>query len=179
MILKIITTTSDITSIISLFFVVFAGIFAYFKWKKNFAFKRSNYLYELIEKIYNDSDIMDTIYLIEYKDNWYSKDFHGSKIEYNVDKTLSFFSYICYLKKQKLIIDKEFNLFKYEIYRILNNKNIKDYLFNLYHFSNSKNQEITFFYLFEYGKENKYFNHNFFDNKAYNYDNNYHHYLDF
>ena len=49
---------------------------------------------------------------IIYK-KWYSESFHQSgELELKVDKTLSYFSYICYLKRQKIITDKEFDFFK-------------------------------------------------------------------
>ena len=118
---------SDITSALSVAFVILGGIFGYYQWRKNVLLKRAGYINDLTEKIRTDSDINDVIYMFDYGEEWYSAKFHGSgELELKVDKTLSYFSYICYLKKQKIISDKEFDFFKYEIERILMNQQIQD-----------------------------------------------------
>lgn len=113
--------------------------------------------------------------MFEYNQTWYSAQFHGSgELELKVDKTLSYFSYICYLKKRRIISNKEFDFFKYEIERILMNKQVQDYFYNLYHFSNKFGTSFTFKYLFEYGKKKKVFDAKFYDNKAHEKDERYH-----
>ena len=96
-----------------------------------------------------------------------------------MDKTLSYFSYICYLREQKIISDKEFNFFKYEINRILMNSQVQDYFYNLYHFSNKNNTPITFLYLFRYGEKIKIFDEKFYDENSYLYSSQYHRYINF
>ena len=145
---------SDIISIISLILVMVGGIFGYYQWRKNILLRRAEYIIELTDKIWTDKYIKDVIYMFDYNYKWYTEKFHGScKLELKVDKTLSYFSYICYLREQKIISDKEFNFFKYEINRILRNSQVQDYFYNLYHFSNKNNTPITFLYLFKYGKK--------------------------
>ena len=100
-------------------------------------------------------------------------------MELKVDKTLSYFSYICYLKRQKIISNKEFDFFKYEVERILMNQQVQDYFYNLFHFSNKFGTPFTFKYLFEYGKKRKMFENNFYDKNAYHKDARYHHNLNF
>lgn len=95
---------SDILTALSLVLVVIGGIFAYFQWRKNVSLKRADYINELTEKIRTDESISNAIYLFDYGDTWYSEDFHKNKnLELMIDRTLSFFSYICYLKKRKII----------------------------------------------------------------------------
>ena len=138
------------------------------------------YINELTEKIRTDKYIKDVIYMFDYNYKWYTEQFHGSgKLELKVDKTLSYFSYICYLREQKIISDKEFNFFKYEINRILRNSQVQDYFYNLYHFSNKNNTPITFLYLFKYGEKIKIFDEIFYDKNSYLYLSQYHRYINF
>lgn len=171
---------SDIVSIISLLLVITGGVFAYYQWRRDIALKRANYINELTEKIRTDDSIKDVVYLLDYDDHWYSKEFHGSgKLELKMDKTLSYFSYICYLRKQRIISNKEFDFFRYEIERILKNQQVQDYFFNLYHFCNQLDTPMTFKFLFEYGESKKVFDEVFYDKNAYMKDLKYHHYLNF
>lgn len=158
---------ADIISIISVVFVLFGGVFGCYQWRKNVSLKRAEYIRDLTEKIRTDNDIKDVVYKFDYDEKWYSEDFHNSgEEELKVDKTLSHFSYICYLKNQKIISNKEFCFFQYEIERILNNEQTQDYFYNLYHFANEHGTPMTFKYLFDYGQKKKMFDKDFYDKKA-------------
>ncbi|HAU86849.1 MAG TPA: hypothetical protein DCW90_15565 [Lachnospiraceae bacterium] len=171
---------SDITSVLSVVLVILGGIVGCYQWRKSVLLKRAGYINDLTEKIRTDNDIKKVIYMLDYGNEWYSFKFHGSgEMERKVDKTLSYFSYICYLKEQKIISNKEFYFFKYEVERILMNKQVQDYFYNLYHFSNKFDTSFTFKYLFDYGKKRKMFDHNFYDKEAYRKDVRYHHNLNF
>lgn len=142
--------------------------------------KRASYINELTDKIRSDPLISDAIYLLDYGKIWYSESFHSSgELELKMDRTLSYFSYICYLKKQKIISDKEFKFFKYEIERILGNQQVQDYFYNLYHFSQKLKVPLTFEYLFEYGEKNNFFDEDFYNPDAYITNFSYHQYLNF
>ncbi len=158
---------SDIISIASLFFAVVGGIFAYIQWKESVRNKRADYINDLTEKIRTDEDIREIIYMLEYDEFVYDETFHGSgETERKIDKTLSHFSYICYLQKTNQITKVEFGFFKYEIERIITNPQIEEYLFNLYHFANKTSTPITFKYLFEYGKKHNLFDEEFFNSNS-------------
>jgi hypothetical protein len=173
-------TISDIISCVSVLVVIIGGWFAYYQWRKNIFLKRADYINELTEKIRTDEFIKSTIYDIEYNTPWYSKEFHhGGENELRIDKTLSYFSYICYLKKQRIITNREFHFFKYEIMRILVNPQIQDYFYNLYHFANKFNVPHTFKYLFEYGEKNKFFDDDFYDRNSYQTNRKYHRNINF
>lgn len=171
---------SDITSTISVVLVIIGGVFGYYQWRRNVLLKRAGYINELTEKIRSDNYIKDVIYMLDYGKEWYSPKFHGcGELELKVDKTLSYFSYICYLERHKIITNKEFDFFKYEIERILLNEEVRDYFYNLYHFSNKFNTPFTFKYLFEYGEKQGLFDSAFFDKNAYKKSERYHHNLNF
>lgn len=169
----------DIIALLSFVAVLVGVIFSIYQWRKNSNLKRADYINELTEKIRTDPDIRYIVYLIDYSDSlkpWYDENFHNSgELERKVDKTLSYFSYICYLKSKKIISDDEFKFFKYEIERILFNKQVKEYFFNLFHFANKFNIPFTFVYLFDYGKEINVYEEDFFNKES----KNYNHYLNF
>lgn len=171
----------DIISIISTVFILFGGLFTFMQWKKSTRIKRADYINELTEKIRTDKDIKNTIYLFEYGTEWYSQEFHGSgELECQVDKTLSYFSYICYLSKQRIITKKEFMFFKYELEHLLMNSQVLDYLYNIYHYANGINEPLTFYYLFEYGKNSRMFDEDFYNPQSWKKRNTiYHKYLNF
>lgn len=172
-------TVENITDICSMLLVIVGGGFAYYQWKRSVALKRAEFINELTEKIRTDEYIRDVLYLFDYDEYWYSIDFHDSGVlELKVDKTLSYFSYICYLKKQRLISNKEFRFFEYEVDRILENEQVQDYFYNLYHFCDKKTS-ITFQYLFEYGEKHKMFDDAFYRKDSYKNNKKYHRYLNF
>ena len=96
-----------------------------------------------------------------------------------MDKTLSYFSYICYLKKYRIISGSEFKFFQYEIASILDNEQVVDYLYNIYHYSIGGNIPITFYYLLEYGRKNNFIEPDFYDPESYRYNSKYHNYIGF
>lgn len=178
----------DILTAVSVIVVIIGGIFSLIQWMRKQKLQRGEYINELTEKIRTDEDIREIVYLLDYNNKvWYTKEFHGSgELERKVDKTLSYFSYICYLKRKRLITSREFQFFEYEIKRILVNRQVIKYLYNLYHFSKKLKMNLTFHYLFLYGKRKKYyndkikksikfFNKEFFDSKS----KFYPHYLNF
>ena len=93
--------------------MIVGGCFGYYQWQKSIKIKRGEYLNELTEKIRTDPDISEVVYILDYNQKWYDDSFHESgELERKVDKTLSYFSYICYLFENKLITKNEFAFFQ-------------------------------------------------------------------
>ena len=47
-------------------------------------------------------------FVLDYETDWYDDNFHcGYEKEQKTDKTLSYFSYICYLYKHRIIKEQE------------------------------------------------------------------------
>ena len=165
---------SDIIAGFSCLSIIVGGIFALRKWNINQKLKRAEYIKTLFDEIRSNSEIV--FYLFEYDSNWYDEKFHNSKeLERKIDYTLSYFSYICYLNNNKIITKSDLNYFRYELERILNNQQFKNYIYNLYHFSKEIKQPIPFVDLFQYAKDKRYFDDDFWDNKS----EKYPHYLNF
>lgn len=166
----------DVLTALSLILAILGAFFGLYQWRKSLKIKRAEYINELTEKIRTDDDIKEVVYILDYGHIWYTSTFHDcGELERKMDKTLSYFSYICYLYQSHLITKKEFQFFKYEIERILTNAQIQNYFYNLYHFADKFNTPITFKYLFEYGKKNKMFDHEFYNSGS----KKYAHYLNF
>lgn len=169
-------SVGDIISFLSLVTVIVGGCFGYYQWQKSIKIKRAEYLNELTEKIRTDPDISEVVYILDYNQKWYDDSFHESgELERKVDKTLSYFSYICYLFENKLITKNEFAFFKYEIDRILVNYSTIRYFYNIYHFSNKHGTPMTFKFLFNYGEKAKIFDSDFYNARS----DQYPHYLNF
>ena len=154
-------------------------ILALCQYIKTSKMKRASVFNDLIEKLRADPEIRKWIRIIDYGKDWYGEELHHSyDKEAAVDKTLQTFSYICYLRENKLIDEKEFSTIKYEIWRILGDKGVQNYMFNLYHFSSNffhrkypKDVEtFPFNFLLSYGVSERLIRDSFFDknSKEYN-----------
>ena len=153
------------------------GILALLQWNNSIKIKRAEYLSTLYNQLNNNKTIKSIMYMFDYNEKkWYNKKFHnGGQLENDVDETLNFFSFICYLYDCKLILKKEFNFFKYRIDRSLNSPQVEEYLYNVYHHCTLNKTALFFNYLFYYIKKNKIYNDDFFKNTN---NKKYHIYLD-
>jgi hypothetical protein len=117
----------------------------------------------LVEKLRGDKDISDFIYGVDYDVHWYDERVHLSfyrneftkEFEKKADKSLSYFSYICYLFLEKEITAKEFEVFDFELVRLAQNFEVQSYLHNLYCYAYLKKIPLPFKYLFIYFKNNE------------------------
>lgn len=138
--------------------------------------KRSSYLEPLIDKM-KSKEISEIVYMFQYGNFEYNDSFHKSgELERKVDKALQYFSYLCYLRKKRIISIDEFSFFELEISQALRDKSLIDYLYNLFHFAckieNYKSEyggfkKNVYSNLLQYAKEKKLIDDTFFDKKAY------------
>lgn len=145
-------------------------------WKNNVKTRRADYINDLLDKLHNDKLIKNTIYLLQYNNKWYDQKFYKNhKLELQIDTTLSYLSYICYLHDKRIISKKEFRLFQSMINHAASNESTVRYFYNLLHYSevyahklttkakstfkqkhNIYTQSFTFKYLFDYIKKHKF-----------------------
>lgn len=155
-------TTTEIISILTFLSIIVGGVFALYKWNMNMRLKRAEYIKHLFDEIRTNPSIH--FYVFEYNEHWYDENFHNSgDLEKNIDYTLSFFSHICYLRNNRIISATDFDHFKYELARIIRNRQFVEYMYNLYHFSQYVNQPISFVGLFEYAQKNHCFDTEFWN----------------
>lgn len=112
----------DIIASASLVFGIVVALCGYHKWDMVRRESRARFLFELINKFREDTDIKSLVYATD----------HGCDIkeisEAQKDKTLTYMAYICHLRKMCLISDEEYGFFEYEITRVMQNEQIRDYL---------------------------------------------------
>lgn len=169
----IISTINILISILTIAISITGGIFALLQWKKSNDYKRAELVKELITKIRDDEDIAFIMDCLDWqKDLSYDGIFHYNsqsndnkkeilddvQVFIKVDKTLSHFSYICYLYERKIIKNKDILQFNYNLRRIMDNTQIANYLYSLYHWSNSLGVDCSFVYLIKYGCKMNYLN---------------------
>ena len=164
--MKIICTYyNEIITGLTFISVIIGGFFALYKWNKSLKLNRAEYVKKLLDEIKANEDI--AFYLFDYDEIWYNTNFHESgELERKVDITLEFYSYICYLYNNKIITESDFDCFKYDVERIVMNKQFCNYCYNLYHFSSRLGLPISHNYLFKYAKNNHRFDDDFWDPKS-------------
>ena len=111
--------------------VLVGFILSLIEYRRSNKIKRSSYLEPLFDKLMLDKDIAETIYMLQYGEFKYSENFHNSDKERKLDKTLQYFSYLCYLKDKRIISSEEFSFFEIQISQALRDKKLIYYLYNL------------------------------------------------
>ncbi len=179
------TLGSVVSVVVALGGLIFVGL----EYRRSNKVKRADFIENLINRMRGDTDIREILYVFQYNSFVYNSGFHKNvELERKVDKALLYLSYICYLKKRRVITNKEFTFFEIEISQTLRNRDVIDYLFNLYHFecrvagldssARGSRKQFTFYYLLEYGRSIGLIEDGFFDpnNAGAGY---YHKYLNF
>ncbi len=131
-------------------FVVLGVIGALIQWNRQLKREAAEFLKGLLDELRSE-EIVSFLYDIDYDKKWYGGKFHEGKKENKVDRTLSFLSFVCYLRSERLLGDAEFAFFDYELARALGNRQVIDYLYNLHHFSAGQNRKSPFEQLINHG----------------------------
>lgn len=130
------TVLTALTAVISVPII----LVQYAKSKKQ---KRAEFILQLHHMFINDKDMMEMFYKIEYGDFKYDAKMHMSLKEQKLDKLLGHFNNICRLYEMNVIEDKDFEIFRYEISRVAQNKEIRKYFDFLDNWFRSKNIQGT------------------------------------
>ena len=150
-------TVDNYLSLILIVVMAIGSMFALVQWNSSIRIRRTEFLDEIINKLWFDKNMAETMHIIDNRPDWYTDNFHKcySDLGYQIDKLLSYFDFICYLYFIKNISFNEFNVIKYEIDRTCASPSVQAYLWNLYHFSNEIKAGCSFMYIIDYGiKEN-------------------------
>lgn len=119
----------EITLLVSIITVLIGGIFSLVQWKKNSEIRRAQFIHSLLDKLYSDKYNCKAVYILDSGKSWHTgKSFDPPKLEKPIDSVLYWFDYICYLKEEKIITDKEFAFFEYDIERLINDKSFNRYM---------------------------------------------------
>jgi hypothetical protein len=150
-------TVDNYLSLLLIIVMAIGSIFALIQWNSSIKIRRTEFLDEIINKLWFDEKMARTMHLIDNNPAWYTVDFHSSYSDtaYQIDKLLSYFDFICYLHFIKNLSANEFSVIRYEIDRTCSSPSVQAYLWNLYHFSNKIEAGCSFMYIIDYGiKEN-------------------------
>jgi hypothetical protein len=162
---RILVLLNRYSGAITLVFAVVGGYFALKQWKTQVMHKRAEMVNDLMNRVRDDKDIAAIMDIIDWNegiryDGKFSVDrgvvkevlltVNNDALFKMIDKTLSFFSYICYLRKRKAISKKDMIPFEYELRRIADNNHIRDYLYSIYHWSKYLGVKCSFEHLIDY-----------------------------
>ena len=139
------------------------ALFAFYKWHVSQKQKEVEILHTLIKTL-RSPEIIDFIRKSDYDVRWYDEKFHNSQLEETVDGVLTEYSYLCHLKKTKMIANKTFDFFRYYIDTILSDPQMIDYFYNLYQYTNAAKTIFPFIHLLNYAFDNGFINKKIFDN---------------
>jgi len=147
-------TASDWIAIVSLIALVLgggvSGVFALWQWHNSCKTRRAEFINQIFEKLLFDSELSETIYMIEYDKPWYYKFHGGSEQERKVDCLFTYLTYICYLNENKVISNNEFRILEYVIKRVCQSKQTQVYLLVLSQFSKDQGVPPPFYDLVMY-----------------------------
>lgn len=121
-------TTSDMINM-ALLVATTVGVFAAFRqiFISNKQ-KRADLILQLCNQFYQDDDMQDIYYRIEYSEFHYAVEtFHGSEEEKKLDKLLRLFSNIGQLYQMGIIKDKDLEFIKYEFQIIYEYQGVQSY----------------------------------------------------
>lgn len=110
--------------------------------------KRAEFILQLHHIFVDDKDMMEMFYKIEYGDFKYDAEMHISLEEKKLDKLLGHFNNVCRLYEMNVIEDNDFEIFRYEISRVAQNREVckyfdfLDHWFKYMNIHGTKYQEI-------------------------------------
>jgi hypothetical protein len=125
-------TTSDVINIFLLLVTAVAAFAAFRQIYISNRQKRADLLLQLCNQFYQDTDMQDMYYQIEYSTFIYSVEtFHMSVNEKKLDKLLGLFSNIGQLYQMKIIKNADLEFIKYEFQIIFEYEGVQQYFHTL------------------------------------------------
>jgi hypothetical protein len=79
-------------------------------------------------KLYDDEELRDLYYQIEYGKFEYSDDFHGTQDEKHLDRLLALLDSLAKLRKMKLLQPQDLDLIAYEFLQVHQDESVQKYI---------------------------------------------------
>lgn len=117
---------TSITEWIQVGFVFIAGCYALYLLRQRNRIKRKEFVLKIYDALHNDKEIEEVIYKVDSNETSEIK--YKGTLERQADKTLRYFDFIGQLIKDKHLKPHDIEGFKYEIKRVLFNKDVRDYI---------------------------------------------------
>jgi len=142
--------------LITTLFVISGGGVALFQWKKGQSLQRAKFVEQIVERLYLDNEMSKTLQRLDYYDDWYNKDFHGSEIEIVVDRHFAYLNYVCYLIRTGHISKSDKGVFLFEFHQIFNSTSACAYLWNFNLNCRAIGAIFPYYELIEFGVKEKF-----------------------
>lgn len=124
--------TAEVINLLILCVNFFGFIFTIIQVSENKRVNRAQLVRELYSRLYDDAEMMQVFYDIEYDEESENKNYdmslHHSEYGRKCDKLFSYFEIICCLYYRRSLNKKDMKIFEYELFRIYNNQKVKTYL---------------------------------------------------
>lgn len=161
---------STIATAVSAVVAAVTLLLAFLKYRERSRTEHAERMLDLLARIRKDKDITEFFRKIDFSEGgWYEDGFANSEFEKTVDNALLQFEHILYLKEQKLLTEDEFSHYRYEIDKIVDDKDVQKYFFNLYHYSQKAKLPFKFEKLMKYGVENQCIDKDIYNKESKNY----------
>ena len=158
---------------LTFFATIGGGIFALYQWRLSVKNGQAEYVDKILERFQSDDEIRDFISKNDYEEDWYKKEFHEPEsdecIAAKADKTIFFLDYLCHINQEKILHKKEFAVFEYNLYAVIQNINTRSYFADLYQYSLVENRKFPFTHVLKYAIDNNIIPKEVMDNDYYKY----------
>lgn len=141
----------NISEFVTVIIMIIGGIFAFYQWIKTQKVTRIELVFTLTDKFIENNDIIKTMSKVDYEDDWYTQEFHGSKLETQIDKLLTLMNTLAFIANSEVFSKQEIEIFSYKLERLLSSTDIQHYLWNIYHFSKSNETKCSYDNLIKFG----------------------------
>ena len=118
----------DIFNGFLLLIALVAAVFAGWQLHDTAKTAKATFVKDLYSRMFEDSDIRDAFYLVEYGTFAWSRAQRGSAEERKMDHLLAFANLVCDLRERGTISSGDMGLFDYEFVRVYRDENVKDYM---------------------------------------------------
>lgn len=166
-VIAIITQSNiNIATVVSIIVAITGVIFGFLQYRLRKKEAQNSIVSTLNETRRKDDEILSFFRKIDYGEHWYGYEFHNSPQENIADRMLLFYEDVLRYRDEGSLKKHDFESFKYQIYKIVKNKDAQCYFFNLYHHSMSNNSQFPFQRLLDYGIDNGWIDKQEFEDKA-------------
>jgi len=134
----------------------FGLLFTGFQLMQTKKINRAGLVKELYLNLYNDQELRDIFYKIEWSEYRSTDRFklEGNEEERKVDKLLSFFDIICNMFYRGVLTKKDMKVFSYEMMRVYEHPAVQEYLDSLEDWQKSQNIGESYVNLKKYCRAN-------------------------
>jgi hypothetical protein len=118
---------TDLLKILAILFAAVGLYLNFWQLRKSNSQRRAEMISDVLWKIYDDKELSEIYYQIEYHEFKYDDNFHGSDNERKLDKLITIFDILAKQYYLKLVTIKDLDFVSYECLVIYQNKEVNKY----------------------------------------------------